>query len=183
MFTYSSKEIYRVSFKSLHLSEQTETNAEMNKADCEQSLASERSMGKLFKYSKAFHKSSLPSILKYKIETTDTDHLKAELLLTFFVQASLSHSIYQIFSKTIQTRRFPDYWKVAIISPIHKKDNKSDIEIYRPVSLLCIVSKMIERIIFRRLYEHLSPMFHSSQHGFRKNKSTVLQLLTFLQIA
>ena len=97
-------------------------------------------------------------------------------------QASLSHSIYQIFSKIIQTRRFPDYWKAAIISPIHKKDNKSDIENYRPVSLLCIVSKILERKIFRRLYEHLSPMFHNSQHGFR-NKSTVSQLLTFLQIA
>ena len=65
----------------------------------------------------------------------------------------------------------------AKISPIHKKNNKSDIEIYRPVSFLCKISKLLERIIFRRLYEHLSPMFHRSQHGFRKNKSTVLQLL------
>ena len=96
-------------------------------------------------------------------------------------QASLSHSIYQIFSKIIQTRRFPDYLKAAIISSIHKKDDKSYIENYRPVSLLCIVSKILEHVKFRRLYDHLSPMFHSSQHGFRKNKLTVLQLLTFLQ--
>ena len=63
----------------MHLIEQTETNAEMIKAESEQSLASERSTGKFLKYSKAFHKSSIPSILKYKNETADTDPLKAEL--------------------------------------------------------------------------------------------------------
>ena len=98
-------------------------------------------------------------------------------------QASLSHSINKYFLKIIQNRRFPDYWKAAIISPIHKKYDKSNIENYRPVFLLCIVSKILERRMFKRLYEHLSPIFHSSQHGFRKNKSTFIQLLTFLQIA
>ena len=70
--------------KVLHLIEQTETNAEMDKADYEQSLESERLTGTLFKYFKAFHKSSLPSILKYKNETADTDPLKAELFSKLF---------------------------------------------------------------------------------------------------
>ena len=72
--------------KNLHLIEQTETNAEMNKADYEQSLASERLTGKLFK---AFHKSSLPSIMKYKNETADTDPLKSELLSKFFASVCI----------------------------------------------------------------------------------------------
>ena len=70
--------------KVLHLIEQTETDAEMDKADYEQSLASERSTGKLFKYFKAFHKPSLPSILKYKNAAADTDPLQAELFSKFF---------------------------------------------------------------------------------------------------
>ena len=70
--------------KVLHLLGQTEKNAEMDKADYEQSLASERSTGKFLIYFKASHKSSLPSILKYKNETADTDPLKAELFSKFF---------------------------------------------------------------------------------------------------
>ena len=70
--------------KVLHLIEQTETNAEMDKADYEQSLASERSTGKLFKYFKAFHKPTLPSILKYKNAAADTDPLQAVLFSKFF---------------------------------------------------------------------------------------------------
>ena len=176
---HTAQKIYTESHpKVLHLIKQTKTNAEMDKADYEQSPALEKSMGKLFKYFKAFYNSSLPSILKYKNETADTDPLKVELISKFFgvvyiesctfsepdsntaldiisfteleireicqslntnkskgpddlppvlfikTQASLSHSIYQIFSKIIQNRRFPEYWKAAIISPIHKKTIK-----------------------------------------------------------
>ena len=56
---------------------------------------------------------------------------------------TLSHSIYQIFRKISQTCIFPACWKKAIISPLHKKDDKSDIEIYRPVSLLSVISKIL----------------------------------------
>ena len=67
----------------------------MNKADYEQSLASERFTGKLLKYFKAFHKSSLPSILKYKNETADTDPLKAELFSNFSLLCTLNRVRFQ----------------------------------------------------------------------------------------
>ena len=65
---------------------------------------------------------------------------------------------------------------------MHKKEDKSDIENYRPVSLLSVISKILERIIFKRLYEHFEKIFHKAQYGFRKNRSTIVQLLTFLQL-
>ena len=95
---------------------------------------------------------------------------------------TLSHSIYQIFRKISQTCTFPACWKKAIISPLHKKDDKSDIENYRPVSLLSVISKILERITFKRLYEHFEKIFHKAQYGLRKNRSTIVQLLTFLQL-
>ena len=52
---------------------------------------------------------------------------------------------------------------------------------YRPVSLLATAGKFFEAIIFKRLYDHCSPFFSKSHFGFRKNRSTVLQLITFLQ--
>ena len=65
---------------------------------------------------------------------------------------------------------------------MHKKDDKSDIENYRPVSPLSVISKILERIIFKRLYEHFEKIFHKAQYGFRKNRSTIVQLLKFLQL-
>ena len=88
---------------------------------------------------------------------------------------TISHSIYQIFRKISQTCIFPACWKKAIISPLHKKDDKSDIENYRPVSLLSVISKILERIIFKRLYEHFEKIFHKAQYGFRKNRSTIVR--------
>ena len=95
---------------------------------------------------------------------------------------TLSHSIYQIFRKSSQTCIFPACWKKAIISPLHKKDDKSDIENYNTVSLLSVISKILERIIFKRLYEHFEKIFHKAQYGYRKKRSTIVQLLTFLQL-
>ena len=89
-FTYSSKKNTASHPKVLHWIEQTEMNAEMDKADSEQSNASERSTGNFFKYCKVFHKSSLPSRLKYKNGTADTDPLKAELFLKFSASITLN---------------------------------------------------------------------------------------------
>ena len=68
----------------------------------------------------------------------------------------LDHSLKQLFIKIKQTGVFPKQWKTAVITPIHKKGDKSDIRNYRPVSLLNIISKIFERCIFLTLYEHIT---------------------------
>ena len=93
----------------------------------------------------------------------------------------MSHSLAQIFRKIVQTCTFPDFWKTALVSPLFKKGDSSDISNYRPVSLLCIPSKFFERVLFNQLYAHYSPYLHISQFGFRRNRSTVTQILVFLQ--
>ena len=89
----------------------------------------------------------------------------------------LSMSLYQIFKKALQTSVFPSTWKEAIVSPVYKKGSKLNVENYRPVSLLCVPSKIFERIIFKRLFLHIAPILHDAQYGFRPGRSTVLQLL------
>ena len=71
-------------------------------------------------------------------------------------------------------------WKHAIISPAFKKGKKADIENYRPVSLLSLPSKIFEKIVFIRLYDHYNKIFNTSQFRFPKNRSIIQQLLTFL---
>ena len=94
---------------------------------------------------------------------------------------TLSHSLSQLFRKIFQTANFPNDWKQAIISPLFKKGDKCHVTNYKPVSLLSIASKILERIIFRRLYDHYHSCFHAAQFGFRKRRSTILQLIIFLQ--
>ena len=94
---------------------------------------------------------------------------------------SITHSLSQIFRKIIQTGIFPAVWKTATVVPLFKKGDRSQVSNYRPVSFLATAGKFFEAIIFKRLYDHCSPLFSKSQFGFRKNRSTVLQLLTFLQ--
>ena len=74
----------------------------------------------------------------------------------------------------------PSQWKLAHVVPIHKKGSKEFVDNYRPVSLLCILSKVLERCVFKRLYAHLAPVLQNVQHGFIKGRSTVTELLSFL---
>ena len=50
---------------------------------------------------------------------------------------------------------FPDYWKQAIISPIHKKGKSDSVMNYRLVSLLCVTSKVMEKYINTALMEYI----------------------------
>ena len=56
------------------------------------------------------------------------------------------------------------------------------IEQYRPISLLCNVSKVSEKLIFNEFNEIVKPDQDDSQHGFRRHRSVVTQLLLFLDL-
>ena len=70
-------------------------------------------------------------------------------------------------------------WKLANVVPIPKSDNKTDPLNYRPVSLLSIVSKILEKIVYPRLWEHIVEYAPISdcQWGFQKQWSTTTALL------
>ena len=67
---------------------------------------------------------------------------------------------------------------MANIIPIHKKDNKDQLNNYRPISLLPVTSKILERIVFKHVYNflHENNILTKHQSGFRPNDSTVNQL-------
>ena len=101
----------------------------------------------------------------------------------FFLQntaTALAKSLALLYRTMVNKGIFPASWKVSQISPIHKDGEKDFVEHYRPISLLCCVSKVFERIIFETLYENLRHKLHPAQYGFRQKRSATLQLLTFL---
>ena len=83
---------------------------------------------------------------------------------------------------------FPSRLKYAIVKPIFKKGSKQDISNYRPISILTSFSKILERLIFNRLYKHLESngILAQEQFGFRMSHSTeqaVFSLINSVLIA
>ena len=85
-----------------------------------------------------------------------------------------------IFNQSLSSGQIPTEWKSADITPIHKKDSAEPAENYRPISLLPIVSKVLERCVFNCLYGHVNNLITPLQHGFLRNRSCVTQLLSVL---
>ena len=76
---------------------------------------------------------------------------------------------------------FPDNLKLANIKPVHKKDEPTDKESYRPVSVLPLISKIFERLIYDQLNEYLDQYLNSLLCSFRKANSTQHALFRLLQ--
>lgn len=101
---------------------------------------------------------------------------------------STAHSIAPVLTKlfnlSIQTGVVPDAWKRSTVVPIPKSKAVKDPSNYRPISLLSICSKMLERHISHLLSTHLSsvspPLLSSSQWGFMPRKGTTSALISVL---
>ena len=91
-----------------------------------------------------------------------------------------------IFNQSFRTGIFPDEWKLAKVSPLfkNKKGNKrNNPDHYRPISILPVVAKVSERIVYNQLYNYLTKnnLLTKKQSGFRTNHSTVTSLFTYNQ--
>ena len=88
-----------------------------------------------------------------------------------------------IFRFSLRTGEVPDDWKEANVAPIYKKGDKHKASNYRPVSLTCIASKIMEHIIVSNVMKHLETqnILSPLQHGFRRNHSCESQLLSLFQ--
>ena len=80
---------------------------------------------------------------------------------------------------------FPEQLKIANVIPLYKSDDSMLFNNYRPVSVLSVVSKIFEKIIYNRVTTFLEmfQILHGNQYGFRKKSSTHVALLTFIDKA
>jgi hypothetical protein len=85
-----------------------------------------------------------------------------------------------LFNQSLDTAQIPNNWKQANVVPIYKKGNKSEASNYRPVSLLPIISKVLERCVLNKILDAITPYISKLQHGFMKGKSTTTQITTVL---
>ena len=86
----------------------------------------------------------------------------------------LTPSVFNVFRNIHRLDTFPEKWKLGIVSPIFKKGKKSEFSNYRPVTLLNIVSKCFEKIVFLQIADHFIKYVNSAQFGFLPRKSDIL---------
>ena len=87
-----------------------------------------------------------------------------------------------IFEESLKKGIFPEIWKKANVVPIHKKEDKTLIINYRPISLLPIFGKIFERVIYNSLFNHFlsNKLFTSSQSRFVPGDPCIAQLLSMI---
>ena len=82
-----------------------------------------------------------------------------------------------LFERSIQTCKLPTKWCRAQVTPVFKKGDKSSAANYRPISLTCILCKVLEHIIASHLVKYLDKHdLYDLQHGFREKRSCETQL-------
>ena len=87
-----------------------------------------------------------------------------------------------LYKNTLTKRNIPDEWKHANATGIFKEGDRNKPNNYRPVSLICILCKVMESLIRDKIMNHMkrNKLFSNKQFGFLDGRSTVLQLLVVL---
>ena len=84
-----------------------------------------------------------------------------------------------IINTSIVTKTYPSSWKYPYVVPAFKNGDPDEVSNYRPISLLPVISKILEKIVASQLTSYLETnnLLSNSQHGFRPKLSTETALL------
>ena len=104
---------------------------------------------------------------------------------TKFLKLSLEYIITpltHLCNRSLQEGVFPEQLKIANVIPLYKSEDPMKFNNYRPVSLLCILSKVFEKIMYTRLLKFLNKLqiIYKNQFGFRKHHSTYMALMLLI---
>ena len=115
--------------------------------------------------------------LKHLNKSSGPDGITGKMLKP--LAHEIAPSITKLLNLSIMCKRPPQVWKHSKVVPIPKKPSASSVRDYRPISLLSIISKILEKHILMLITEHISLYSpHSAvQWGFQNGKSTELALL------
>ena len=98
---------------------------------------------------------------------------------------AISLPLCRIFNQSISEGRFPDLMKLAKVVPLYKSKEMDIVLNYRPISLLITTSKVLEKIIYKRVYSYLerNNILYNSQYRFRTNhncEQVIMELVSRL---
>lgn len=107
-------------------------------------------------------------------KATGPDGISATMLKN--TATSIAPIVTQLCNMSIRSGIVPESWKTSVIVPIHKQGDSANPGNYRPISLLPIISKVLERHIFNKLLGFLS--ISDKQWGFLARRSTTGAILS-----
>ena len=110
-------------------------------------------------------------------KATGPDNIPSIVLKALSEELSLPLLI--LFNKSLSEGHVPNAWKTAEVTAIFKKGERCSPSNYRPVSLTCIACKVLESLITDQIRQYFdeNDFFSKCQHGFRKSRSCITQLL------
>ena len=99
------------------------------------------------------------------------------------ISKTISIPISILCNQSFSSGVYPNILKISKVIPIYKKDSKLEVENYRPISLLSNINKILEKLMFKRLYSffELYNCIYELQFGFREKHSTNHALLSMTQ--
>ena len=117
------------------------------------------------------------------MKTTELDKIPSKLLK--MAASIVAPSLTDILTKSILTGIYPTEWKLAMVTSIFKKDLTSDLDNYRPISVIPLASKVLGKLVYDQLYHYLNDnkLLSSYESGLRSLHRTLTALLVSRQIA
>ena len=98
------------------------------------------------------------------------------------VKGTISAPITDIINSSIKQGKVPDQWKIAKVKALHKGGDKTDMNNYRPISLLSAFSKILEKAVHKQLYTFMEEkVLCEEQFGFRNGRSTEQAILNYMK--
>ena len=94
--------------------------------------------------------------------------------------ASICKPLELLFRSGLENGKFPAEWKKANMVLAHKKGDKQNLKNYRPISLLPVAGKILERMLYNDMYEFFTEnnLISPNQSGFKPGDSCINQLLS-----
>ncbi|CAB4038388.1 Hypothetical predicted protein, partial [Paramuricea clavata] len=114
-------------------------------------------------------------------KATGLDGISAKLLKDSV--CVIAPTLTKIFNLSLRCGAFPDIWKKGKVTPIYKTGDPTSSNNYRPITILPTLSKLLERIVHRQIYNYLQEhtLLASQQFGFRSKLSTTVALAHFTE--
>ena len=110
-------------------------------------------------------------------KATGSDNISANTIKR--TETEIIQPLLHIINTTIEDGTYPEQLKIAKVVPIHKKKEKTNPGNYRPISLLSVINKLIEKTLHKQIFSFLQKnnILNVNQYGYQPKKSTTTALI------